>query len=221
MSSALTDADQDAGLRESIARAGFAGWYGRDEYDEHPVQGMWERAADAIMRGPLATLRARATAAEAERDSMVAWAKSATHACDKAYIAPSVEEDNLIALAKMYGEACGRMVALYGMYERLGEDNTRWADDCEDFWQRLCAAEHRLKDREAEIERLREALAPFAAVCSAEQMKYVRDEQVLELATRAEVPVSEKLRGMHFRAARAALASTEPHARSEEATDAQ
>lgn len=61
---ALTDADQDAGLREEIARAGFAGWYGRDEYDEHPVQGMWERAADAIMRGPLATLRARATAAE-------------------------------------------------------------------------------------------------------------------------------------------------------------
>lgn len=63
---ALPHPDPDAALREEIARAGFAGWYGRDEYDEHPVQGMWERAADSIMAGPLATLRARATAAEAE-----------------------------------------------------------------------------------------------------------------------------------------------------------
>jgi hypothetical protein len=57
----------------------------------------------------------------------------------------------------------------------------------------------------AENDQLRAALEPFAAVCDAEHMKYVNDDQVLELSTRAEVPVSEKLRGRDFRRAKAAL----------------
>lgn len=65
------------------------------------------------------------------------------------------------------------------------------------------------RDRLAEqVAGLRSALEPFADVCDAEPMKHVRDEQVLELSTRAEVRVSEKLRGSHFRAADRALHST-------------
>ncbi|WP_342152401.1 hypothetical protein [Methylorubrum sp. SB2] len=52
-------------LREEMARLGFNGWYGRDEYDDWPVQGMWERTADAQLAGPLlSALLAQADTAE-------------------------------------------------------------------------------------------------------------------------------------------------------------
>ncbi|KQS81738.1 hypothetical protein ASG32_03025 [Methylobacterium sp. Leaf361] len=66
----------------------------------------------------------------------------------------------------------------------------------------LRAENANLRDRVREAEK---ALKPFADVCDADHMRYVKDEQVLELSTRAEVPVSEKLRGRDFRAARFAL----------------
>jgi hypothetical protein len=64
-------------MRQLIARTGFAAWYGRDEYDEHPVQVMWERVADALLAGPLAHLRSELTAAREERDLAVQTAAGA------------------------------------------------------------------------------------------------------------------------------------------------
>lgn len=78
-------------------------------------------------------------------------------------------------------------------------------DKLDEMFSQLMLAEGSCAKLREENARLCAALEPFAAICDAEHMKYVRDEQVLELVTRTDVIVSEKLRGRDFRAARAAL----------------
>jgi hypothetical protein len=83
--------------------------------------------------GPLATLRARAAAAEEERDKL------------------KTDLEDCAELVGQYASA----EAPEGM-ETLAKDRDRWFD-------LATTAEATLREREAEIERLRAALKPFAA----------------------------------------------------------
>lgn len=139
-SPALTDADQ--ALREEIARliyGRFPIWCNNPRpkcmlldwtsHLEERSRWPYRKAADDILAGPLATLRARATAAEAERDKFRS---------DLAAAVILVGEH-----ARARGEAEGRLrvAELPGIVE---------------VWQdRATAAEDKLKDREAEIAALR------------------------------------------------------------------
>lgn len=167
---ALTDADH---LREALI-ACLAERFFREP-------GQCGGHADALIAGPLATLRARATAAEAERDEALAVAKNRDAVSDAAL------------------------------------ESSDWAH------LQTILAEDKLRDREAEIERLRGALKPFATL-SFSFDGFSIDPAVLVFAGREVGPwwpdqhaAFESL----IKAARAALASTEPHASSEEAIDAQ
>lgn len=191
---ALSDADQDAGLREEIARAGFAGWYGRDEYDDHPVQGMWERAADAIMRGPLATLRARATAAEeklkdreAEIERLRAEMPESLNTGNLVHDVQTLRmaHDSMHRHAYRWGRAA---LLLLPFVDMAAGEGLEWAEQ-DDGSPRMDAAD---------------LCAAFAKAMGCE----LGDTAYTAMMAEGQAAI------------RAALASTEPHASSEEATDA-
>lgn len=193
----------------------------------------WQETKIAVLSQQVAQLQADLIAARKERDEALvrstedeiasSWDQAISD-LTKGMLAKS--EANLIALAKMYGEVCKQLhtyrYLLEGtideqgegspLAERLEAERDELADMLADTSQQKDAAEaeiaqlrSRLLEAEKGAEAMRKALKPFADVCGADHMRYVKDEQVLELSTRAEVPVSEKLRGRDFRAARLAL----------------
>ena len=135
---ALTDADQDAGLRDYVDR--LRSW-GENDPDPNYFTGdvlncLLLDCGHASVA--FATLRARATAAEAERDE----AKEEIDA---------VREDS-----------AQQMRMLDRIAEKLGLAHDEGLEDAEPFLavidgirSRATAAEDKLKDREAEIERLK------------------------------------------------------------------
>jgi len=160
------------------------------------------------LSGPLSRLHSDLTAAREERDEPIE--RFAALVVEKAEqrIRAEFAEANLIALAKMYGEACGELAKAH-----LALD---WDDVAFGMFtfrtmrERAEAAESEARTLRERVAKLEEVLKPFADVCEAANFFWIKNEQVLELATRAEVPISERLRGCHFRAAAAALSSSDP-----------
>lgn len=169
----------------------------------------------AAARATNRDLHRRTQKAERFRDRWKSWSWMFNKRLAEARRRRKAEND-LIALAKMYGEACGELQSLRWLVNGTASVDDLVARLLIEAGEERRAAEaeaaqlrSRLLEAEKGAEAMRKALKPFADVCDADHMRYVKDEQVLELSTRAEVPISEKLRGRDFRAAKLALLTQE------------